>query len=141
MKRIFGAAILYLFLTASHADVILINNKVLNQSKLYRYEVQSIFTLRTTYWNNGIPVTPVFISFDDPVHSLFVSQILMLSPYHFNNLISSKIQQGDAKHYIVVENIDEAIKLVKKITGAIAYIPSYVHSATDENIRVIEVVD
>lgn len=132
---------MYMFLTISNADVILINNKVLNQTRLYRYEVQSIFTLRTTYWANGIPVTPVFISFDDPFHSMFVSQILMLSPYHFNNLISSKIQQGDAKHYIVVNSIEEAIETVTKISGAIAYVPSTMRGLYTDEVRALEVVD
>lgn len=141
MKKVFVAILLYMFLTVANADVILINNKVLNQTKLYRYEVQSIFTLRTTYWNNGIPVTPVFISFEDPVHSLFVSQILMLSPYHFNNLISSKIQQGDAKHYIVVSSIEEAISTVTKISGAIAYVPTTMRGLFTDDVRALEIVD
>lgn len=130
-----------MFLNVASADVILINNKVLNQTKLYRYEVQSIFTLRTTYWNNGIPVTPVFISFDDPMHSIFVSQILMLSPYHFNNLVSSKIQQGDAKHFIVVKNVEEAIETVRKISGAIAYVPDVMRGIFTDDVRALEVVD
>jgi hypothetical protein len=141
VKKAFVAVIMYLFLTVSNADVILINNKVLNQSKLYRYEVQSIFTLRTTYWNNGIPITPVFISFDDPIHSIFVSQVLMLSTYHFNNLIGSKIQQGDAKHYIVVHSIEEAIDSVTKISGAIAYVPCAMRGLFTNDVRAIDVVD
>lgn len=141
MKKLFIAVIMYMFLNVASADVILINNKVLNQTKLYRYEVQSIFTLRTTYWNNGIPVTPVFISFDDPMHSIFVSQILMLSPYHFNNLVSSKIQQGDAKHFIVVKNVEEAIETVRKISGAIAYVPDVMRGIFTDDVRALEVVD
>lgn len=141
MKRIFVAVILSLVLSVTQADVILINNKVLNQNKLFRYEVQSIFTMRKTYWENGIPVTPIFVSFDDPIHLMFVSQILMLSPYHFNNLISSKIQQGDAKHYIVVSSIEEAINTVTKVTGSIAYIPSINYNPVNTNLQVIEVVD
>ncbi len=141
MKKVLVALILALFLTVSNADVILVNNKVLNQSKLYRYEVQSIFTLRTVYWDNGIPVTPIFISFDDPLHSIFVAQVLLLSPYHFNNLISSKIQQGDAKHYIVVRSIEEAIDTVTKITGAIAYVPYSMRGVFTEDVRIIEVLD
>lgn len=141
MKRIFVAVILSLVLSIAQADVILINNKVLNQTKLYRYEVQSIFTMRKTYWDNGIPVTPIFVSFDDPIHLMFVSQILMLSPYHFNNLVSSKIQQGDAKHYIVVNSVEEAIATVTKVTGSIAYIPSIDYNPVRPNIQVIEVVD
>ncbi len=141
MKRIFVAVILSLVLSIAQADVILINNKVLNQTKLYRYEVQSIFTMRKTYWENGIPVTPIFISFDDPIHLMFVSQILLLTPYHFNNLISAKIQQGDAKHYIVVNSIEEAIATVTKVTGSIAYVPSVDIFTSHSNLQVIQVVD
>lgn len=141
MKRIFVAVILSFVLSIAQADVVLINNKILNQTKLFRYEVQSIFTMRKTYWDNGIPVTPIFISFDDPTHLMFVSQILRLSPYHFNNLISAKIQQGDAKHYIVVNSVEEAIATVTKVTGSIAYITSLEGTLPNSSLQVIQVVD
>ncbi len=141
MKNILRAIVLLLVVSIAQADIVLINNKTIPQTKLYRYEVQSIFTLNSSFWSNGIPVTPIFIVFDDPIHSLFVTQVLHLIPYNFNIVVSNKIQQGAAKHYVVVNTLQEAVNAVEKINGAIAYVP-FVTSIVDNNsVKTIEVID
>lgn len=122
-------------------DVIIINNPAIPQKKLYRYEVQSIFMLKTQYWNNGIPITPVFISFEDPLHLLFVSSILRITPYNFNVVVNDKILQGDAKHVIVVKSMAEAIDIVKHISGAITYILSTDTMKNSNEVQIINITD
>lgn len=141
MKNLLRALVLFLVVSVAHADIVLINNKTIPQSKLYRYEVQSIFTLNSAYWSNGIPVTPVFITFDDPIHSLFVTQILHLTPYNFNIVVGNKIQQGSAKHYMVVNSLQEAIDAVETINGAIAYVPYGSPVLDTGSVKMIEVID
>lgn len=141
MNTLLRALVLSLVVSVAHADIVLINNKTSPQSKLYRYEVQSIFTLNTSYWLNGNPITPVYITFDDPIHSLFVTQILHLTPYNFNIVVSNKIQQGAAKHYIVVNTLQEAIAAVETINGAIAYVPFGAPAIDAGNVKIIEVID
>ena len=140
-KRLLQILILYLCVVAkTDADIIIINNPLINQKTLHRYEMQAIFMLRLSYWNNGMPITPVFINFDDPIHTLFVSSILKISPYNFNLVIGDKIQQGDSKHVIVVNSIAEAIAAVKKISGAVTYISTGGLSDADE-VQVIRIID
>jgi hypothetical protein len=122
-------------------DVIIINNPAIPQKKLYRYEIQSIFMLKTLYWNNGIPITPVFVSFEDPLHLLFVSSILRITPYNFNVVVHDKIQQGDAKHVIVVKSMAEAIDVVKHVSGAVTYILSTDAAKNSDEIQIINITD
>jgi hypothetical protein len=139
--KLICALVLLLSMSITQAEVVLINNKAVPQTKLYRYEIQSIFTLNAAYWSNGIPVTPIFLSFDDPLHALFVTQILHLTPYNFDIVVGNKIQQGAAKHYVSVSTLEEAITAVESISGAIAYVP-YAHlTLKNTNVRAIEVLD
>ncbi len=140
-KQLLRILVLYICVTKSNADIVIINNPVIPQRSLHQYEVQAIFTLRLSYWVNGLPITPVFINFDDPVHNHFVTDILRLTPYNFNIVIGDKIQQGDAKHVIVVNSVAEAISAVKKISGAVTYIPTNSGLDHANEIQVIRVID
>jgi hypothetical protein len=139
-RRLLMVLILYFCVAKADADIIIINNPLISQKTLHQYEMQAIFMLKLSYWNNGIPITPIFINFDDPIHNLFVSSILRVSPYNFNILIGDKIQQGDSKHVIVVNSVAEAIEMVKKIAGSITYISTGGLINADE-VQIIRIVD
>lgn len=125
---------------ATHAkgDVVIINNSLNNQSKLYRYEIQAIFMLRQNFWKNGIHITPIFLPLDSLPHNQFVTDILNISPNNYNTIIDNKIQNGEASHVIVANNVNEVISLVKKISGSIAYITTN-SKIKEDGIQVIEV--
>ncbi len=126
---------------ATPADVVMINGKSINQKTMYRYEIQSIFLLRLAYWNNGLPITPILLSFDDPLHMEFVTKILKVTPYNYNLTISNKIESGDSSHVIVVNSPNEALEMVKKISGGIAYINSTIYLKNEKSIQIINIVD
>ncbi len=128
-------------LTAANADVVLINDKQLNQNRLYRYEVQSIFMLRTTYWANGMPIVPIFLEFDDITHMKFVSSILRISPNNFDIIVQDKIQRGEVNHILMAHDVNDAIHKVQLIPGSVTYIPSVTLIPDTAGIQVIMVVD
>ncbi len=115
---------LFVWSISISADTIIINHKSTGQKTLMRYELQAIFLLRPSYWNNGSKVIPVFVDFDSPIHSQFVSSALHLSLVNYDVIIRDRIQRGDASHYVIVADAKEAIAAVSHTPGAIAYIPS-----------------
>jgi hypothetical protein len=142
-----GVLVRYLLLTlcfllwveTSTADVLLINNGLNQQKILHRYEIQSIFMLHRLYWNDGTNITPVFLPSDNPLHIKFVNDVLKVSPYNFNTVINNKIQNGEAPHVVVVDNISDVISLVKHNVGAIAYMYDFNSILIDPSITVIRI--
>lgn len=136
--RLLISTILLLYALNVSADTVLINNKLSTQKTLRLFEVQAIFMLKHSYWNNGAKIIPVFIDFDNEDHIKFVSNVLKISPINFDIIMQDKIQQGDSWQYIMVQDSKAAAYAVSKTPGAIAYIPSILVSDI-ANIQIIKV--
>ena len=140
MRKIILLVLSLLFTPIAQSDIIVVHNRSTTQNCLYRYKLQSTYLLNTNYWSNGLPITPIFINFKNPVHSLFLTKILQVSPYNFNLILQNKIKLRDIERVIIVDSVEDAIKMVKQIPGAIAYITDdYV--PMDKDISVVSIKD
>ena len=141
MKKLLLVLCFLLCAGKSWADVLLINNGLNQQKNLHQYEIQAIFMLRRLYWNDGTNITPIFLPSDSPLHIKFVNEVLKVSPYNFNIVINNKIQNGEAPHAMVVDNVSDAISLVKHNIGAIAYMYDFNAILIDPSITVVRIIE
>ena len=140
MRKIILLVLSLLFAPMAQADIAVIHSRSFSQDCLYRYKLQSTYMLNATYWNNGLPITPIYINFQNPTHNLFLTKILQVSPYNFNLILKSKFQLTDVARVVIVNTAEEALIKVKQIPGSIAYITDdYV--IKDKDIEIVKILD
>jgi len=101
-------------------------------------KARSIFLMRTTEWNNGVPIVVVALESSDPLHIDFCKNILGLFPYQIQQIWDRIIFTGTGQSPHFADSKDEIKKLVSLIPGAIGYID---REEIDETVRLIYVED
>ena len=140
MRKIILLALSLLFAPVAQSDIVVIHSRSVSQDCLYRYKLQSTYMLNSAYWNNGLPITPIYINFQNPSHNIFLTKILQVSPYNFNLILKNKFKLTDVARVIVVNTAEEAIIKVKQIPGAVAYIADD-HIMGDKDIEIVKILD
>ena len=87
-----------------------------------RYSIQKIFTKKISRWPNGTNIN-VFIKPRNSIeHRDFVTNVLMISPHYFDELLERQTYTGKATPVIEVPS-DKLMQLkIESTPGAIGYI-------------------
>ena len=96
--------ILLLYASSAFSNVLVITSPLQNQNKLYRFELQSIFTLNNVSWDDGTPIIPIFLQFSSETHKRFITDVLLVNSHSFRRDIESKLikDERDLRNRIVV---------------------------------------
>ena len=142
IRNIIVICLLVISAKLNSSSIIVITDPMQRQNTIYRFELQSIYMLRYVEWDSGLPVVPIYMSFESDNHVKFVKHTLNLSIHNFRRDIESKIINGGAfKVYIAASKL-EVLTLLKSIPGSIAYIDEYtILMGVDDDIKTISIID
>jgi len=126
------------FMSLSVGAQSIIANPNVDVDSLSQSKARSIFLMRTTEWNNGIPIIVVALESSDPLHIDFCKNILGLFPYQLQQIWDRIIFTGTGQSPRYARSIDEIKKLVSLTPGAVGYID---REDIDETVRLIYVED
>ncbi|RLA83752.1 MAG: hypothetical protein DRG78_03375 [Epsilonproteobacteria bacterium] len=134
--------ILLLYASSAFSNVLVITSPLQNQNKLYRFELQSIFTLNNVSWDDGTPIIPIFLQFSSETHKRFITDVLLVNSHSFRRDIESKLIKGNLFNVYVAKTDSEVLDLLDRIDGSIAYINELtVIMADNHEIKIITIID
>ena len=106
-----------------------------------RATVKAIFFGTITRWDSGRPIVVYVLPADHPTSKTFAWNILRVTPYSFEEKISSMVATRDGNAPRVVETESEMLRAVTNTPNSIGYLSSFVViNNAHSNIRVIPVL-
>ena len=117
------------------ADVIIANKDVV-PGHVSRELLRSIFTLRSTHWQDKTAIQVFVMPDNHPLHRSFVKKHLCMLPYQLRMIWDRSAYSGMGRPPMLVESKEEMILMVETTRGAIGYIGS-VSMPLPEGVKVI----
>ena len=106
-----------------------------------RATVKAIFFGTITRWDSGRPIVVYVLPGDHPTSKTFAWNVLRVTPYSFEEKISSMVATRDGNPPRVVETESEMLRAVTGTPNSIGYLSSFVViNNAHSNIRVIPVL-
>ncbi|MEH6628920.1 MAG: substrate-binding domain-containing protein [Motiliproteus sp.] len=107
---------------ASESTPIVITHPSVGVEKLSRSTLRSIFTVRLTRWQDGMPIRVFVLPDNHPSHQQFSKKNLGVFPYRLRQIWDRMVFSGIGK--APMEVVDQAAmqKEVARTPGAIGYI-------------------
>ncbi len=107
---------------ASESAPVVITHPGVNVEKLTRSTLRSIFTLRLTRWQDGMPIRVFVLPDNHPSHQQFSKNNLGVFPYRLRQVWDRMVFSGIGKAPIEVEDQAAMQKEVARTPGAIGYV-------------------
>lgn len=104
-------------------DVLIIANTGVSEKNLSPDKIKGIFLGDIPKWGNNEMITLVVCDVED-MHRDFLQKYLKRTESQFRNVWRQNLFTGKGKQPIRTNSVDELIKSVSQISGAIGYIPS-----------------
>lgn len=136
--------LLYLvFIQTSNADTIVIKNEIPDVNyELTRTEILWMFTMKTRFWYDGTKITVFYLDRTSTAHKNFCKNILRISPEKFDNILNSKLNEGNAGSFRLVRNQDDLLYKVSLIDGSIGYYDdSLIFINEGDYVKKINIID
>jgi ABC-type phosphate transport system substrate-binding protein len=146
MQKVFRAVLLSLLLTCGAipqvvggADVVA--NGGVKESPMRRVTVRAIFYGTITRWDNGRPIVVFVLPPDHPASKDFAWNVLNVTPYSFEEKISSMVATRDGNPPHVLNTEMEMLRAVASTPNSIGYLSSFiVVNNASNNLRVVPVL-
>ena len=124
---------------AGGADVVV--NGGVQKVSMRRVTVRAIFYGTITRWDNGRPIVVFVLPPDHPASKNFAWNVLNVTPYSFEEKISSMVATRDGNPPRVLTSEIEMLRAVASTPNSIGYLSSFivVNNATN-NLRVVPVL-
>jgi ABC-type phosphate transport system substrate-binding protein len=103
-------------------EVIVIANKQVGEEIISRAALRSLFSMRSKFWKNELPVKVVVLSDDNSLHIDFVKTNLNIFPYQLRQTWDRLIFSGVAQAPIELKSDTDIKMMVAKTPGTIGYI-------------------
>ncbi len=114
--------------------LVLISNKNFPLNNLVEGQIKQIY-LKRMHFIKDMPIIPINYVARDPLRNYFEKSILNLSPKKLKKYWMKKHYEGK-RPPLVQSSIQSAIIFVKKVDGAVAYIP---YSKIPKDIKILYV--
>lgn len=102
-------------------DPIVLNTQT-DKTEISFEEVHSIYNFRVRRWGNLTPITVVFLPLDSEAHKVFLNRYLGISPITYSRMVENEVSTGRKDAVKVLPNVEEVIKFVGSLNGAIGYL-------------------
>ncbi len=137
MKKIviYLLASFFLIVAVSHADVLVITNKSVNEKSIPKTDIQNIFLGKLSKWGNNTKIRCA-ISKNEALHGAFLKAYVRRRPRQFIAHWKMMLFTGKGvppKRFATTEELIEYVVVTK---GAIGYIDS---ETIAENVNIISV--
>lgn len=109
--------------TQAHA-VDIIANVGAGIKSVSRLQCHTIFSGYNTHWQNGVEIRMVVMPEDSALHRTFTKKYLDLYPYQLRRIWDRQNYSGVRIPIVEVTSMQEMIKVVSTIPGAIGYVES-----------------
>ena len=127
-------------LGASGRPEVVVGSASGNKPRL-RATVKAIFFGTITRWDSGRPIVVFVLPPDHPTTKNFAWNILRVTPYSFEEKISSMVATRDGNLPRVVETETKMLRAIANTPNSIGYLSSFVViNNAHSNIRVIPVL-
>ena len=137
-------AALLMTLTASHGasgGPEVVSGTAAGDGPMPRATVKAIFFGTLTRWDTGRPIVVYVLPADHPTSKSFAWNVLRVTPYSFEEKISSMVVTRDGNAPRVVQTESEMLRAVHSTPNSIGYLSSFVViNNAHSNIRVIPVL-
>jgi ABC-type phosphate transport system substrate-binding protein len=111
------------------------------ETGVQRTTVRAIFMGNITRWGNGRPIVVVVLPADHPTTKSFAWDILHMTPYAFEERISSMVATRDGNPPRVVSSEQEMLRVVASTPNSVGYLSSMiVINNANTTFRVIPVL-
>jgi len=103
-----------------YAQNLIVNTSVTQE--ISRDTLRSIYTMRSSVWDNGSAVTVYILDPAGESHRKFCLESLALFPYQLQRIWDVLVFSGTGQSPVVVDSEEEMIREVKNTPGAIGYL-------------------
>ena len=135
MKPWIICLLLVLTVGVSHAQVIIITNKSVNEAKLTKAEIQKIFLGKENQWPDNTKIHVVNLK-NEEVHKAFLEEYIGRSATQYKNWWKKMLFTGKGEPPEEFDSVEALVEFVSKTKGAIGYIDT---SPENENVKEITV--
>ena len=135
---IFLSLVTFTLASDIRADVIIANKDVVS-GHLSRELLRSVFTLRSTHWDDASAIQVFVMPDNHPLHRSFVKKHLCMLPYQLRMIWERSTYGGlGGRVPALVESREEMLLRIRTTQGAIGYIDS-IGMPLPQGIKIIEV--
>jgi ABC-type phosphate transport system substrate-binding protein len=120
---------------ADDRPVVIVNARV-DEQAIPLVNVRTIFSMRLSYWKNGLPVRVFVLADDHPTHVQFSKQVLGIYPYQLRWAWDRLVFSGTGQAPTTVSDEEEMKRRVSSTPGAIGYLS---RSKVDETVKIATV--
>ena len=116
-------------------------NATLRNGPVDRATVRAIFFGSVTRWDNGKPIVVYVLQADHPTTKSFAWNVLRVTPYAFEEKISSLVASRDGNVPQVLSSEAEMLRAVTGTPNSIGYLSSFVViNNASNNLRVVPIL-
>ncbi len=117
----------------SAGEIMVIANPDVSAERLDQDAIMNIFLGKIVQWQNGEMVT-IVVTEKAGAHEAFLKKYVKRTKNQFNNVWRQNLFTGRGKQPVKVDSLDELVKYVSKVKGAIGYVTSDVPLSGDVKV-------
>jgi ABC-type phosphate transport system substrate-binding protein len=116
-------------------------NATLTESRLPRTTIRAIFMGSITRWNNGHPIAVFVLPPEHPATKSFAWDVLKMTPYAFEEKISSMVATRDGNPPRTMSTEIEMLRSVASTPNSIGYLSTMiVMNNANSSLRVVPIL-
>ena len=119
----------------AHAQVIIITNKSVDETRLTKQDIQKIFLGKESQWPDNTKIHVVNLK-NDEIHKAFLKEYIGRSATQYKNWWKKMLFTGKGDPPQEFDSVEGLVEFVAKTKGAIGYIDT---TPANENVKAITV--